>query len=66
MTYYRVKPKHHRTITFPYGMVYTMYHVQIKAWWTLWMWKSHMAFDTYEQADEYIDERMQVGVAESG
>lgn len=42
MTYYRIRVKKR------------MYHVQVKAWWTLWLWKKQMAFERYDRANEYI------------
>lgn len=31
-----------------------LYQVQIKGWWTLWIWQSLLAFEGYDQANEYV------------
>ena len=52
MTYYRVKPK-------KVGLYRVKwYQVQWRSWWTLWIWQPLLSFETWSEADEYIDERM--------
>ena len=53
MTYYRIKVKSHLPIG-KRGFTYYMYQVQWKGWWTLWLWMPLLAFERYDQANEYI------------
>ncbi len=52
MTYYRVKPKKVGWYRVKW------YQVQWRSWWTLWIWQPLLSFETWSEADEYIDERM--------